>query len=104
MATEPSTAGGSSRTAAAIAMGLAAAWYAKHGFPVFPVHTVTGGKCSCEAPECDHPGKHPRTMRGFKEATTDLQRIAGWWRRWPDANIGIATGKASGLLVVDVDP
>jgi putative DNA primase/helicase len=27
-----------------------------------------------------------------------------WWRQWPDANIGVATGAPSGLLVLDVDP
>jgi putative DNA primase/helicase len=29
--------------------------------------------------------------------------VAGWWRRWPDANIGILTGKHSGFVVLDVD-
>ena len=28
---------------------------------------------------------------------------AGWGERWPDANLGIATGPVSGLVVVDVD-
>jgi Bifunctional DNA primase/polymerase, N-terminal/Primase C terminal 1 (PriCT-1) len=27
-----------------------------------------------------------------------------WFRRWPDANIGIVTGEISNLIVVDVDP
>jgi hypothetical protein len=30
--------------------------------------------------------------------------LAEWWRRWPAANVGIATGARSGLLVLDVDP
>jgi len=29
--------------------------------------------------------------------------IGEWWRRSPGANVGIATGAASGLIVVDVD-
>lgn len=29
--------------------------------------------------------------------------INQWWDRWPDANIGIATGKLSGLFVIDFD-
>jgi hypothetical protein len=41
---------------------------------------------------------------GFKTATTDLATVQRWWRQWPAANIGIATGDASGLVVVDVDP
>jgi hypothetical protein len=30
--------------------------------------------------------------------------IAEWWRRWPEANIGLATGDSSGVDVLDVDP
>jgi hypothetical protein len=37
------------------------------------------------------------------EASTDADTLAAWWRRWPWANIGIATGARSGLIVVDVD-
>ena len=30
--------------------------------------------------------------------------VGAWFRRWPNANIGIVTGKVSGLAVVDIDP
>lgn len=30
--------------------------------------------------------------------------IAAWFRRWPQANIGIVTGAISGLAVLDIDP
>jgi len=46
-------------------------------------------------------GKRPLTDHGVKDATTDEATIRGWWARWPDANIGIATGH--GLVVIDVD-
>jgi len=49
-------------------------------------------------------GKHPRTEHGLKDATIDEATIFGWWRRWPGANVGIVTGMASGLLVLDIDP
>jgi hypothetical protein len=87
-----------------IAMVKAARWYAAHGFPVFPLHSAPGGVCSCGDPDCQNPGKHPRTARGFKDATRDQDRIAAWWKRWPDANIGMPTGAPSRLLVVDCDP
>jgi len=82
----------------------AAGWYAAHGFPVIPLHSARGGVCSCGDLECQNPGKHPRTAHGFKDATQNQECIAAWWKRWPDANIGIPTGTASGLLVVDCDP
>jgi len=30
--------------------------------------------------------------------------VRAWFRRWPNANLGIVTGKISGLAVIDVDP
>ena len=78
--------------------------YARRGWRVLPLYTASDGKCSCAAGQsCDHPGKHPRTPNGVKDATTDRTIIKGWWKRWPDANIGIATGRRSGILVLDVD-
>jgi hypothetical protein len=32
------------------------------------------------------------------------EEIDGWFGRWPDANVGLVTGRVSGLVVVDVDP
>ena len=47
--------------------------------------------------------RHPRVRGGFKVATTDARQIEEWWRKWPDANVGIATGAVSGIMVIDVD-
>jgi putative DNA primase/helicase len=47
--------------------------------------------------------KVPLTECGVKDATTDEASIRRWWKTWPDANIGVATGGTSGLLAVDVD-
>lgn len=41
---------------------------------------------------------------GVKDATTDPSEIHAWAGRLPEANIGIATGARSGILVLDVDP
>jgi hypothetical protein len=75
--------------------------YAARGIVVFPVHTMRDGSCSCGIQGCHSPAKHPRTERGFKDATNDLNQIAAWWEQWPDANIGMPT---AGFLVLDVDP
>lgn len=66
----------------------AALMLAAAGVPVFP---------------CVSGGKQPATEHGFHDATTEQARIAAWWRRWPGANIGVPTGAAPGLVVVDVD-
>lgn len=77
--------------------------YASYGWNVFPVHSIINGKCTCTNPNCEDQGKHPVHGGGFKIATTDSKIIRGWWNEPPFANIGIATGSISDLLVVDID-
>lgn len=73
---------------AAVTPLQAAITYAKQGIPVFPLKPNS---------------KLPLTPNGFYDATTDIHVINGWWQRIPDANIGIPTGKATGIMVLDVD-
>jgi hypothetical protein len=47
--------------------------------------------------------KKPLTEHGLKDATTDEEQIASWWRRWPDANTARPTGAVSGIVVIDAD-
>jgi putative DNA primase/helicase len=62
--------------------------YAARGWAVFP---------------CLPRAKEPATRRGFKDATTNPATIRRWWLANPDYNIGIATGIASGIFVLDPD-
>jgi putative DNA primase/helicase len=84
----------------------AALRYAALGVSVVPVHSIKdGGWCSCkDGKSCTSPGKHPRTPHGIRDATRDPAEIESFWAKWPDANIGIATGRASGIAVIDIDP
>jgi hypothetical protein len=52
---------------------------------------------------CKPADKKPYTEHGFKDATTDETQIVEWWTRWPDAMIGVPTGKRTGFWVLDVD-
>lgn len=82
----------------------AALSYAGLGWPVVPLHTPKDGVCDCpKRAECPSPGKHPRTMHGLDDATTDETKISMWWgpKMWPHANIGIDLAKAN---LVDVAP
>src|SRR5215212_1044222 len=65
----------------------AALFYAQIGLHVFPL---------VAAMKIPYPGTH-----GFEDATTDQEQIAAWWQRWPEANIGIATGHL--IDVIDID-
>lgn len=69
---------------AQIATGLAE----EYGIPVFACRT----------------DKRPYTEHGFKDATTNLEAIAQTWAEYPDALVGVPTGRASRIDVLDVDP
>jgi hypothetical protein len=82
-----------------------AIFYASLNLPIIPVYEpTTNGQCSCTNTLCASIGKHPRVVHGVNDATTDIKIIQSWWRKWPHANIGIATGQASGKVVIDIDP
>lgn len=66
----------------------AALSFARAAIPIFP---------------CARDDKRPLTHAGFHEASSDLGQVQAWWARWPAANIGMPTGSASGLDVVDID-
>lgn len=67
-----------------------ALYYAeKLGWPVFPLSPGT---------------KVPNEFsRGFHDATTETARIRTWWGGEPVCNVGIATGRLAGLVVIDLD-
>jgi hypothetical protein len=64
----------------------AALRYAERGWHVFPCR-----------------GKIPLTPHGFKDGTTDPEAIKTWWHDFPTATISVATGRMSGLVVLDID-
>lgn len=76
---------------------------AELAWSVFPLHTPTSSACSCGKPGCASAGKHPRTLNGLQDATSSVEQVGEWLDRMPDTNIGIATGAASGIIVIDVD-
>jgi Bifunctional DNA primase/polymerase, N-terminal len=80
--------------------------YLTNIWPIIPIWWIEGERCACGQPHCNSPGKHPIAAlvpRGIKDATLDQQTAIEWWTRFPKANIGIALGKVSGLVAVDVD-
>lgn len=70
----------------------AALWYARRGYPVFPVHYN---------PSDEGQGSFsPLCVGGCKVATTEENQICKWWTDFPDALIAVSTGAASGILAV----
>jgi hypothetical protein len=75
-----------------------------HGFKVVPVHTVKNGQCSCKNPKCSSIAKHPLPSAWQKVCSSDPLAIKSWWKTFGDINAGVVTGKASGVVVLDIDP
>lgn len=86
--------------------------YLHAGLPVFPI---------CSSLMVGHQHRDPDTLalvrcagktmgktplvrwRGYQNALPREDDVRGWWQHWPDANIGMATGSLSGILVLDAD-
>jgi hypothetical protein len=86
---------------------LHAAWSTSEaGWQLYPVYAVDDeGTCACpKGPVCPDPGKHPTTPHGFNDASSDAERITEIFSRWPGGNVGLKTGRASGTVIIDVDP
>lgn len=101
--TEISTSDGDSE------MMEAALHYARNDIPIFPAWNPTeNGGCACpKGLDCSRPAKHPIGLlvpQGLRDATTDPDQIREWWGQYPEANIGMPTGKWTGIVVLDVDP
>jgi len=70
-----------------LSLAEAASAYAARGWRVLPLHDKD---------------KVPRFMQWPEKASCDADTVAAWWRKWPNANIGLACG-GSGPVVVDLD-
>ena len=64
-----------------------AKYYAGRGWDVFPVK----------------PRDKTPLLKWADEACKDEAKIQAWWTKNPNANVGIATGKRSNIVVLDVD-
>src|SRR5262249_24524075 len=81
----------------------AALGYARRGWRVMPLHGIIEGKCTCGKADCGSQGNHPRTRYGLKDATANEDAIKSWWATWPLANVGTATGPATGFFMLGPD-
>jgi hypothetical protein len=63
--------------------------YAARGWSVIPI---------------EPRGKRPLVAwLEFQERRAERDEIDAWYRHWPDANVGVVTGRVSGIVVIDVD-
>ncbi|MGB9408403.1 MAG: bifunctional DNA primase/polymerase [Terracidiphilus sp.] len=71
---------------------------AARGWRLFPV-------CRCD--DVSYPerkrGKIPLVMGWPRQATNNLEKLEAWAAQYPGCNWGMATGAASGVVVIDID-
>lgn len=81
--------------------------YIKHGWHVVPLHGIDGAECRCGRGSlcpAKSRGKHPSLGQAWqKKALRNGADVQAWFDDHPHDNIGIATGKDSGLWVLDID-
>ena len=64
--------------------------YLDRGWSVIPIH---------------EKAKRPAVpWKVYQKRHARKKTVHGWFRRFPNYNVGIVTGELSGLVVVDVDP
>ena len=69
--------------------------FARQGFTILPVNPST--KAALTLNWTNVPAK------GVFGSSKDADQICNWWTQWPDACVGLRTGKINGLVVVDID-
>ncbi len=65
-------------------------WYVNNNFSVIPIRAIN---------------KKPylKTWKQYQTERANTEQVTQWWSRWPNAMIGIVTGKISNIIVIDVD-
>lgn len=82
----------------------AARAYAARGWRLVLDHGVGEEGCTCaDGAACQKPAKHP-VRRGWLDAELSIPDVEQELLGNPNLNVGVLTGAASGLLVLDVDP
>ena len=80
--------------------------YAGRGWYIIPLHSIDAdGNCTCGKTGCSSPAKHPVASlcpNGLKNASVNEAVLRSWFEN-QNRNIGIVTGKISGITILDCD-
>lgn len=77
----------------------AALAYEKLGWSVIPLQPTKK-----VLPGEEEIGKKPIVKwEAYQKRRATPKEISAWWQKWPKANIGLVTGKVSGVIAIDID-
>jgi hypothetical protein len=78
--------------------------YLQLGYSVFPVCSPAMRQHRHGTGACTSVGKRALVRwEPFQSRLPTAEEVREWWSRWPVANIGMATGQLSGVVVLDAD-
>lgn len=87
------------------------AWLARYqerGWTLTQLHGVDGtGRCTCGREDREHrkqAGKHPTQLAWQSHGMSRWEDVEQAWRAFPGGNVGVVTGRPSGVWVLDIDP
>jgi len=69
-----------------------ALYYQKMGLSIIP----TGAGTDRKKPLLAH-------WKPYQERCASLEEVKEWWKKWPEANPALVTGKVSGIVALDLD-
>jgi hypothetical protein len=70
--------------------------------PLCPWDHVGAGRGHSK--DCGSPGKAPLVgWKAYQDRLPSAGEVASWWKRWPNANVGVVMGPVSRLVGIDVD-
>src|SRR5262245_7144573 len=84
----------------------AALEYLRRGWSVVPLCWPGHKSSDCPLHGCkrEKAGKVPIVdVEEYRSRLPTMEEINGWWERWPSANVGVLTGKVSGIVAWDID-
>ncbi|MGO4734272.1 bifunctional DNA primase/polymerase [Paenibacillus sp. 2KB_22] len=77
--------------------------YKRLGLPIIPLCSGDhSGMNDYHTENCRSPGKSPLIKWKDRNIPSD-QEVQDWFKRWPNANLGLVLGNDKGLVALDID-
>ena len=78
--------------------------YLSKGLSVIPINSPSMCPGNLTEEEIIYKCKRAAVpWKEFQDRRPTVDEVNAWWDRWPEANVGIVTGKISNLIVFDID-
>lgn len=78
--------------------------YINLGWALIPICKPAEVGCRHHGADCRSPGKKALVKwKQYQRKPPSARTVRSWFSKWPEANIAVITGEASGIAVLDID-